>query len=127
MENLHYGLTDIEFNLMRYFWNSDHHVPFHEIMAYTVKENYGWAQTTLHTYLTKLIKKGCLQSERNGYKRIYFPKLTEAQLAHRYAQSFVDHAFRGSITDFMVCFTSETPLSPNEVQELKDILDKNVK
>ncbi len=123
MSNTHYGLTDIEYDLMRYFWDSDHHVPFKEILAYTVEKNYGWAQTTLHTYLTKLIEKGCLQSDRNGYKRIYYPKLTEEQLSHKYATSFVDKAFQGSIADFLVSFTSETKLTKEEVQELKDILD----
>ena len=79
---------------MKYFWNTNAPVSFSEVEKYCNTElHYGWAQPTLHTYLTRLVKKGILHSEGKGYKckRSYYPELTEQELAHKYATDFVDN------------------------------------
>ena len=30
----HYGLSDIEYELMQLFWSSDHPLPFADVLAY---------------------------------------------------------------------------------------------
>ena len=90
-------------------------------------EHYGWAQPTLHTYLTRLVKKGILHSEGKGYKckRSYYPELTEQELAHKYATDFVDNTFNGSISDLLVSLTYNTKLSESDIEELKNIINNN--
>lgn len=69
MSDTYYGLSKMEYNLMKYFWNTNAPVSFSEVEKYCNTElHYGWAQPTLHTYLTRLVKKGILHSEGKGYK-----------------------------------------------------------
>lgn len=124
MSDTYYDLSKMEYNLMKYFWNTNAPVSFSEVEKYCNTElHYGWAQPTLHTYLTRLVKKGILHSEGKGYKckRSYYPELTEQELAHKYATDFVDNTFNGSISDLLVSLTYNTKLSESDIEELKNI------
>lgn len=123
----HYGLSDIEYELMKLFWSSDHPLPFADVLAYcndTLKRD--WAATTLHTYLTRMIQKEVLGSTRKGYKRSYFAKVSEAQLSCNYANDFLKDSFGGSLKNLLLTLTSESKLTKDEADELKQILDKNI-
>ena len=127
MSDTYYGLSKMEYNLMKYFWNNNGPVSFSEVEKYCNTElHYNWAQPTLHTYLTRLTKKGILHSEGKGYKckRSYYPELTEQELAHKYATDFVDNTFNGSISDLLVSLTYNTKLSESDIEELKNIINK---
>ena len=128
MSDAYYGLSKMEYNLMKYFWNNNGPVSFSEVEKYCNTElHYNWAQPTLHTYLTRLTKKGILHSEGKSYKckRSYYPELTEQELAHKYATDFVDNTFNGSISDLLVSLTYNTKLSESDIEELKNIINKN--
>lgn len=123
----HYGLSDIEYELMQLFWSSDHPLPFADVLAYcndTLKRD--WAATTLHTYLTRMIQKEVLGSTRKGYKRSYFAKVSESQLSCNYANDFLKDSFGGSLKNLLLTLTSESKLTQDEADELKQILDKNI-
>lgn len=127
MSESYYGLSETEHELMKYFWASDQPLSFAKIYEHCKEQNYGWAQTTLHTYLTRLIKKGVLHSDRNGYKRSYYPEITEAELAHNYATHIVDDFYGGSIANLMVSLTYHADLAKEDVEELKQILNNNLR
>ncbi|MDO5808295.1 MAG: BlaI/MecI/CopY family transcriptional regulator [Lachnospiraceae bacterium] len=123
----HYGLSDIEYELMQFFWENDQPLPFADVLAYcngTLK--HGWAATTLHTYLTRMIQKGVLASSRKGYKRSYYAKVSETQLSSHYANRFLADSFGGSLKNLLLTLTSESKLTQAEVDELKQILDTNI-
>ncbi len=123
----YYGLSSIEYELMKLFWSSGSPVPFAEVMSYckdVMKKD--WAQTTLHTYLTRLIKKGILSSERKGYKRSYYAKINEQELSHIYAERFLKESYNGSVKNLLLSLTYKTKFSQSEVDELKQLLDAGV-
>lgn len=122
-----YGLSEIEYNLMKYFWANSTPIPFADVLEYCNNVlKYDWAKTTLHTYLTRLIKKGILHSDRKGYKKSYYPEITEKELAHRYASSFVENNFGGSVPELFLSLTYNTKLSEEDITELKQILEENL-
>ena len=56
--NSYYGLSEIEYELMQLFWQSDKELFFAEIVRYcNEQKGHDWAQTTIHTYLSRLIQK----------------------------------------------------------------------
>ncbi len=129
MSDIYYGLSKMEYELMKFFWNNKRPVPFAEILEYCNDElRYNWANSTLHTYLMRLIKKGILYSEGKGRKcnRSYYPQLTEEELAHKYATDFVDNTFNGSISNLLVSLTYKTKLSESDIEELKNIINNNI-
>lgn len=120
----YYRLSETEYLLMKFIWGSNHPLSFFEIYYYCNEElHLDWAQTTAHTYLTRLIKKGILACDRKGYKKLYYARLTEEELSHTCANEFVKEYYHGSIRSFLASFTYEENLSLEEVEELKQLLD----
>lgn len=112
---------------MQFIWDSNHPLSFFEIFYHCNDVlHLNWAQTTAHTYLTRLIQKGVLASDRKGYKKLYYAKLSEQELSHVYANRFVEESYRGSIRNLLASLTYETSLSPEEVEELKQLLDSSM-
>lgn len=121
------GLTSVEYELMLYFWGNDKPVYFSEILHYFNEiKGKSWAKTTIHTYLTTLIRKGLLRYDSKGYKHCYEAVVSKAELAHEAAQSFVNSSFNGSVKDFLVSLTQNKPMTCEEVTELHQILDEIV-
>ena len=129
MSDTYYGLSKMEYELMKFFWDNKYPVSLAEALKYCNTElHYGWSSSTLSTYLARLVKKNILHSEGKGYrcKRSYYPKLTEEELAHKYATDFVDNTFNGSISNLLVSLTYKTKLSESDIEELKNIINNNL-
>ncbi len=121
----HYGLSEIEYEFMELFWNSSQPLPFSAIVEYcNTQKGHNWAQTTIHTYLTRLIQKGVLISIQNGRKLSYQASVTEGELSGIWAAKFVETSFGGSVKKFLLSLTQKTRLSKEEVQELQQILEE---
>ena len=128
MSDTYYGLSKMEYDLMKFFWNNKMPVSLAEVLKYCNTElHYDWASSTLSTYLSRLVKKGILHSEGKGYrcKRYYYPQLTEQELAHKYTTDFVNHTFNGSISNLLISLTYNTRLSESDIKELKNIINDN--
>lgn len=122
-----YGLSEIETELMEFFWETNRPLPFPEVMRYCNEvKGHGWATTTVHTYLTRLIQKGVLTADRTGYKKSYHPRLSKDALAHEYANRFIEKSYEGSVKNLLIALTYQTKLSREEVQDLKDLLDQAI-
>ena len=120
----YYGLSELEYQLMQLFGENKEPIGFSEVIHYCNDvKHLNWAATTLHTYLTRLIAKCVLCSDRNGYKRSYYAAVSEKQLSHQWAQKIVKRSFGGSIRNFLVSLTYEAPLSKEEVTELHQLLE----
>ena len=95
MSDTYYGLSKMEYNLMKYFWNTNAPVSFSEVEKYcNTKLHYGWAQPTLHTYLTRLVKKGILHSEgKVAWLSSPGAKRANSQLFNASRNSFINASF----------------------------------
>lgn len=122
------GLSDIEFDLMTFFWEQEKPVSFAEILHFCNEEkNWGWAKTTAHTYVTRLMQKGLLDMNHTaGIRRTYFARISHEQLAQESAQEFIDSSFSGSIKNLLLCLAPSKKLSQQDVDELHQILDELV-
>lgn len=124
---VHYNLSDTEYQIMQLFWKSTNPLPFNEILKYCNEElQLNWAVGTAQTYLNRLILKGVLKTNNKRYRKSYSAQLSEEKLAQKYAHQFVKDSFNGSLKNFLVSFTQGAQLSQNDVNELIDILHSNM-
>lgn len=125
--NSYYGLSEIEYELMQLFWQSGKELFFAEIVRYcNEQKGHDWAQTTIHTYLSRLIQKNVLTSSRKGYKRSYKAKVSEEELSGIWANKFIETSYGNSVTKFLVSFTQKTKLSKEEIDHLHQFLDEQL-
>lgn len=119
-----YNLSDTEYALMEFIWQSDAELSFSEIMDYcssTLKQP--WKKQTVQTFLTRLIDKGALTAVRRGVKRYYSPAMSKTDFISKWTQGFLDEEYDGSLKKFMTALTGGNRLSEDEIKELHEFLD----
>ena len=82
------------------------------------------AYTTIATVLTRLEKKGVLQSETRGRERWYRPLLTEGDVKSTMVSSLVSTLFRGNPKALVAHLVREGDVDADELSALKDLLDE---
>ena len=87
-----------------------------------------WAENTVRTLLTRLIKKGALKigTNANG-TRTFTPAVTRETCVRAESESFMQRVFRGAAKPLLVHFAQNAQLTPEEVRKLKRLLDESLK
>lgn len=83
-----------------------------------------WSPRTVKTLLNRLVKKGALGFEAEGKRYHYFPKVTRQECVRQESRSFMRRVFGGQAQEMLAHFVSETPLTPDEIRRLRDLLDR---
>ncbi len=87
-----------------------------------------WAENTVRTLLTRLVEKGALKTDENaGGTRVFLPAVTREACVGVESESFMQRIFRGASKPLLVHFAQNAQLTPDEVRELKRLLDQSLK
>lgn len=121
-----YGLSEAEYQLMELIWEAGHSLSFGEIETYLIEHtDKKWKKQTLHTYLTRLIKKGALKMIGNGRKHLYEPAMLKEEYISYWTHSFLEDSFGGSLGNFVSALTGNAgKLSQKDIEELRRYLDE---
>ncbi len=87
-----------------------------------LKEEIGWNRNTTYTVIKKCIKKGAI--ERKEPKFICKAKITKEEVQAYETEELIDRMFDGSKTEFFSAFLSQKKMKPNELQQLKDMIEQ---
>jgi BlaI family penicillinase repressor len=79
---------------------------------------------TIKTYLTRLTAKKALGFRRDGRGYLYRPLVTESECVKAVSESFLERVFGGSVRPMLAHFVEQKKLSADEIQELKQLLEK---
>ena len=79
---------------------------------------------TIRTYLGRLTAKKALGFRKDGRGYLYRPLVTESECVKAVSQSFLERVFGGAIQPMVAHFVEQKKLSPEEIQDLKRLLDK---
>jgi BlaI family penicillinase repressor len=82
----------------------------------------GWAARTTRTLLERLVAKGALTYEQDGKRYLYRPAITMAECVRRESRCFLDRVFGGKPAAMLVHLVRETPLTPDEIADLRRLL-----
>jgi len=81
-----------------------------------------WHPRTIKTLLARLVKKGALVYKAEGKRYLYEPKVKKEDVIKRESQSFLDRVFDGVTVPMLAHFVKTAKMSPDEIQQLKQIL-----
>ena len=84
-------------------------------------ETIGWNKNTTYTVLKKLEAKGFIRREDPGF--ICTPLVSQHQMQKVEAASFVKKVFGGSRKALFSALLDDEPLSEEEINELRKLLD----
>lgn len=85
------------------------------------------ATTTVATLLKRMTQKGFVNYKTVGKSREYFPLVKKSDYFSKHVNGLIKNFFNNSATQFASFFTSETNLSNEELQELRNIIDEQIK
>jgi BlaI family penicillinase repressor len=87
-----------------------------------------WAENTVRTLLTRLVDKGALKTDENATgTRVFFPAVKREACVGAESESFMQRVFHGASKPLLVHFAQHAQLTPEEVRELKKLLDQSLK
>ena len=83
-----------------------------------------WSKTTIQTYLSRLVKKGALTTQRQGKGYLYYPALSQSQCQLEESRSFLHRVYGGSLSKMVLGFVESGALSSQELEELKALVNQ---
>lgn len=120
-----YGLSEMEHELMEFFWENEGLHSFAEVMKYCNEEKgHNWAQTTIHTYLTRLIQKGVLYTSRTGYRKYYQAQMSKDQMIAEEVCKSAKELSVESVKGLLIALTRQAELTKEDIEALYRILDE---
>jgi len=118
-------IAESEWAVMEVLWESSPHTASE--VAKALRDKTGWAENTVRTLLTRLVEKGALATqEAPGSPRLFIPAVKREDCVRTESASFLDRIFQGAAKPLLVHFAKNSRLTPDEVRELKKILDQSI-
>jgi len=93
------------------------------VVATLLRTDPSWHPKTIKTFLNRLVRKKALGFHREGRAYLYRPLVAEADCVRAASESFLDRVFGGSLKPMLAHFVSHRRLSPEELRELKQLLE----
>lgn len=85
------------------------------------------ASSTVATLLKRLKAKGYVDYEQMGRSRRYYPLVEKSSYFSKYINRLIKKYFNDSPATFASFFTRETNLSDEELEELQEIINNELK
>ncbi len=118
-------ISDAEWRVMRIVWQRRTVTAAEVIEALAPKTD--WNHRTVRTLLGRLAEKGALKTEQEGNRYVYRPNVTQKRCVREETQSFVEKVFDGDAAGLLAHFVQNEPISPEQIDELKRMLDEKGK
>lgn len=87
------------------------------------KEKKGWADSTIKTFVRRMVKKGAILEEKKNV-HVFSPAYAEETRKKVVLQEVVDKFFKGSYRNALLCFCENQQVSKEELQEVLDKIEK---
>lgn len=85
------------------------------------------AYTTVLSVMQVMEKKGLLRHETEGNRHIYAPRVKKSDVLGSFLRGLVSNVFGGSAANAMQHLLQTTPVSEDEIQEMRALLDAHAK
>jgi BlaI family penicillinase repressor len=87
----------------------------------------GWRHRTVRTLLARLAAKGVLAAEAEGNRYVYRPAVSRGKCVRDQSRSFLNRVFGGDTAELLVHFVRGATISPEQIDELKRLLDEKLR
>jgi BlaI family transcriptional regulator, penicillinase repressor len=84
------------------------------------------AYTTIATVIRVLVRKGFIAYTTYGKVNEYYPLISKEKYFKGHLKTMVDSFFEGSMSHFTSCFTSESSLSIQELEEIRSLIEDRI-
>lgn len=115
-------ISDAEWQVMKVLWARSP-LTANEVVE-ALEPSTTWNPRTVKTLLNRLVKKGALGYREEGRRYLYMPLVCEEACIREERRSFLRRVYGGALQPMLAQFLEEEDLTPEEVAELRRILDE---
>ena len=115
------NLSEREWTVLNALWKTNG-AELGVLVSELYKET-GWNRNTVHTYLTRMEAKDLVYINKEVTPHIYCAKIDRAGCQQKERHSFLNRVSSGSAGDLIAAFLKEEPISQEEREKLRKILD----
>ena len=115
-------ISDAEWLVMQVFWSQPGQTADEVVAALAGKVE--WNARTIRTLINRLLRKRALTYKQEGRKYRYWPGVDRERCVHQERRSFVQRVYGGTVTPMLAALIEDAELSPEEIEELKHMLDQ---
>lgn len=115
MDDMRLGAVEARF--VEIIWNNEP-LSSGELVKLCMKE-LEWKKSTTYTVLKKLCDRGIFQNAGGEVSSL----ISREELAAMQSERFVEDNFNGSLPAFIAAFTARKNLSPQELKEIRKMID----
>ena len=116
------SISDAEWQVMNVVWGGQP-LTAQEVIS-KLEDQAVWAPATVKTMLHRLVKKDVLTYELQGNRYVYRSRVRRADCVKQASRSFLDRVFGGESAPLLAHFLRSSSLSPDEISQLRKILDE---
>lgn len=114
-------MTEAEKEIMSILWGVGRPITTNEIIQNLPKDK---AQTTVITFLARLIEKGIVKAKRISKANYYEPCITEQEYRNFETKQFIKDVHKGSIFGFLNTLCDNGDLTKKDIEELMKKLEE---
>lgn len=116
-------ISDSEWEVMKILWDES---PLTSIqIVEKLKPITKWSPTTIYTLISRLVNKKAIKLEEGSSPHIIYPLISKKDCSRKEYSSFIKKVYNGSLNLMLSNIVEEHNLSNEEIEELKNILDKS--
>lgn len=117
-------LSDSEWRVMDAVWKCHPRPATVREVHEALRDESGWAYSTVKTMLARLVEKGALDVTREGKASSFTPRLTRESARRGAVSTLLERAFDGTVGSMLQFVLGSRRLSAKERAELKELLDE---
>lgn len=114
-------LSEREWTVLNALWETDGAEL--GILVNGLYKNTGWSRNTVLTYLTRMESKGLVRIDKEVSPHIYYATFDRESCQQQERQKFLHRVYSGSAGDLIAAFLMEEPISLEEKERLRKLLD----
>jgi len=118
-------ISDAEYQVMKIIWSAGVPISTNEVVE-KLETSTAWKPKTIHTLLSRLVKKGALQYEKDGRVFVYTPLVKESEILSMENDNFLNRFYDGALNSMVVNLLEQDKLSEGDIATLRRILDSKL-
>lgn len=120
-DRITHGLSEAEREIMQVLWEMGEPVTVSGLLS-EFEDSKGWKPQTLNTFLTRLVAKGYLESQKRGNANVYSPLISKTEFESQEASEFIEKNYGGSTKRLIAALVDGGAVSDEELKELQQWL-----
>lgn len=118
-------LSDSEREIMDIIWNIDRKVTSSEILKiFNEGKGKKWSAQIISTFLTRIVDKGILKSDREGRTNYYYYIVNKKEYESNQAENILNNLYEGSLKNFLSALYYEKDMTDEEYKEISEWFSK---